>query len=81
MTAVTTDSPKANARTYYALLNGMPLVEANNATNNAGWGIVAYDIHLKVGGVKANAYPYYQVSLYARQSLNSDDMGVIWRRN
>jgi hypothetical protein len=81
MTTTITDSPKANARTYYALLGGMPLVEANNATNNAGWGIVGYDIHLKVGGAKATAYPYYQVSLYGRQSLNADDAVVFYREN
>ena len=77
MTAiVTTNDPKQNARIYWEVFGGLPL------SSTGVWnGVVAWNMHLKVGGKHSQVYPYFQVSLYARRTLDGPNEFTLYRRN
>ena len=70
-------SPGPNARVYWQMYGGLPI---DNPSMNAH--VVGLDVTMDIGGHRARSgYYYYQVSTYARPTLDSTDETVLDRRD
>ena len=70
-------SPGPNARVYWEMYGGLPI---DNPSMNAH--VVGLDLTMDIGGHRAMAgYYFYQVSTYARPTLDSLDETVLDRRD
>lgn len=63
-----------NARTYWEMYEG---VIADGLTQR----VRALDVTMQVGGHRAQAYPYFQVSIYGRENVNRPNLVTIFREN
>ena len=70
------ESPGPNARFYWEMYGGLPI---DNPHMNAH--VVGLDATILIGGHRAKAgYLYYQLSVYARATLEGDNLAVLYRR-
>src|SRR5665647_2460047 len=72
MTAPTT-TPKASARVYYPLFDGIDPEGQNQR-------IRALDMSLEIGGEKADLATNYQVSIYGRRQVDTPNLITIFRK-
>lgn len=77
MTALTTESPGQNARVYLELFGGLTGDSSIISNDHA---IRCVDIDMEVGGYQSHLHPYFQVSIYMRESVDSANLGCIFRR-
>ncbi|HZL05801.1 MAG TPA: hypothetical protein VFE45_10360, partial [Coriobacteriia bacterium] len=70
---VPTATPKASARIYYPLFDGIDPEGQNQR-------IRALDMSLEIGGEKADLDTNYQVSIYGRRQVDTPNLITIFRK-